>query len=413
MPNDHGRRGQWVLVALCCAFGLACSHAADVDQQQTAKSTPSDSATMSKSSAAKAADAQSDASAGSAGAGAMDGESGGVVDPSSGPSAAGTTTLPEAGDAPAMDECGLHTAYAGDEYCILPPPPDRGFQLHIGPSNYDNPEPEYILAPGQEITTDFSAVSGNDKPVHFYYRQFRQRPGAHHNIITAGSAGGGLIGGFALGHRIGTSNLLAEDNPKGAITAPENEGVGIPIEAQSPINVSLHSINVSDQPELREVWVNFWYVDESKVTDEAQELFQIGDPLLAVAPGADTILGPYSCAISAPGRMLWFYGHRHANNVRFSAWRVRGDQRDLFYEGLNWEEPLVLEFSTTVDNQTPDDSNGIEGGWSGILDLLPGDRLEWECHVVNQTDGTLRFTNNTYTGEMCIMDGELIGTNCQ
>jgi len=339
-----------------------------------------------------------------------DGAAGAAGSDPSGDTTDGRFTSGAKGEDLAMDECGLHTQYAGDEYCILPPPPGQGFQLHIGPSNYDNPESQYILPAGSEITTDFSAVSGNDKPIHFYYRQFRQRPGAHHNIVTAGSSG--LVGGLTLGHRIGTSNLLAEDNPAGAIIAPENEGVGVPLEANAAINVSLHSINTTDQAELREVWINFWYVDESKVTEEAQELFAIGDPLLSVAPGQDTILGPYSCGISAPGRMLWFYGHRHANNVRFSAWRVRGGQRDLFYEGLNWEEPLVLEFSTTVDNVTPDAAKGIEGGWSGILDLQAGDRLEWECHVVNQTQGTLFFTNNTYTGEMCIMDGEMIGTNC-
>jgi len=41
----------------------------------------------------------------------------------------------------AMDECNLDTGYDGDEYCILPPDPSKGFQMHIGPSNYDNPEP--------------------------------------------------------------------------------------------------------------------------------------------------------------------------------------------------------------------------------------------------------------------------------
>ena len=110
--------------------------------------------------------------------------------------------------------------------------------------------------------------------------------------------------------------------------------------------------------------------------------------------------------------MLWFYGHRHANNKRFSAWRVRGTQRDLFYEGLHWEEPLLLEYTSTIENPVPDRNAGIEGGWSGILDVLPGDKLEWECHVVNNLDTPLRFTNNTYTGEMCIMDAELVGTNC-
>jgi hypothetical protein len=54
----------------------------------------------------------------------------------------------------------------------------------------------------------------------------------------------------------------------------------------------------------------------------------------------------------------------------------------------------------------------IEGGMSGILDFKPGDTIEWECHVVNQTDQVLGFSNNTYTGEMCIMDAELVGANC-
>ena len=67
------------------------------------------------------------------------------------------------GGAMSMNECGLSTGWAGDEYCILPPPPDQGFQLHIGPTDYGNPEPEYVLKPNEEVTTDFASVSGNDR----------------------------------------------------------------------------------------------------------------------------------------------------------------------------------------------------------------------------------------------------------
>jgi hypothetical protein len=308
---------------------------------------------------------------------------------------------------PAMDECGLDTGYDGDEYCILPPPPDNGFQLHIGPSDYANPEPEYLLGPGEESTTGFSAVSGNDKPIYFYYRQFRMRPGAHHNIVTNATDSG------FMGSRIATSNNLSEDSPKNGIIAPENQGVGIPMQPNSAINVSLHSINTSDKPQLREIWINFWYRDPAEVTEPVEQLFAIGSASFAVEPGADTILGPYTCSATGNGRMLWFYGHRHANNVRFSAWRVRGAQRDLFYESYHWEEPLLLEYSSVVQNPTPDRERKIEGGYSGVLDIEQGDVLEWECHVINNTDGVLRFTNNTYTGEMCIMDAELVGTNCR
>jgi hypothetical protein len=312
--------------------------------------------------------------------------------------------------APAMDECGLNTKYDGDEYCILPPPPDKGFQLHIGPSNYDNPEPEYLLEPGQEDTSGFSGVSSNTTPIYFYYRQFRMRPGAHHNIITT-TADEEMR--FGMGSRIGTTNHLAEDSPKHGVIAPENEGVGIPLAPNSPIGVSLHSINVTERPQLREMWVNFWYRDPELVKEPVEQLFAGGDPSFEIQPGEDTVLGPYRCEATGSGRMLWFYGHRHANNVRFSAWRIRGGVRELFYEAYDWEEPLVLEFSSTVTNATPDRGRQIEGGWSGILDIEAGDQLEWECHVVNKTDAALRFSNNTYTGEMCIIDAELVGANCR
>lgn len=314
---------------------------------------------------------------------------------------------PPAGKPLAMDECGLNTGYAGDEYCILPPPPDKGFQLHLGPSDYKNPDPKYIMNPGDEKTDDFRVVSGNDKKVYFYYRQFRMRPGSHHNIISLTTGGG-----FGMGQRIGTSNSLAADSPKGGVIAPENTDVGIPIDPNVPINVSLHSNNFGTKPALREIWVNFWYKDPSEVKEVVEQLFQTGDTLFAIQPGEDRVLGPYRCTINGNGRMLWFYGHRHANNERFSAWRVRGSQRELFYEGFNWEDPLVLEYSSTVTNRAPDRAKRIEGGWTGLLDIKAGDVLEWECHVINKTDGTLRFTNETYTGEMCIMDAELIGANC-
>jgi hypothetical protein len=312
--------------------------------------------------------------------------------------------------APRMGECGLDTGHVGDEYCILPPAADKGFQMRIGPTDYANPEPQFVLEPGEESTDSFSTVSSNTEDVHFYYREFRMRPGAHHNIITASDGAGGG-GGADIGHRIGTTNHLVEDSPKGGVVAPENVGVGVPLAAHSPISVSLHSINTTEQPLIREVWVNFYYQNE--VTEPVKQMFQVGDPSFAIQPGEDTILGPFSCTLQGDGRMLWLYGHRHANNRRFSVWRVRGGQRDLIYEGYDWEEPMVLEYSTTVTNNTvPNEAMGIEAGWNGILDFQTGDQLEWECHVVNQTQGVLRFTNNTFTGEMCIVDAELVGTNC-
>lgn len=303
--------------------------------------------------------------------------------------------------------CNLNTGYAGDEYCLLPPPPDQGFQVHIGPSDYAHPEREYLLMPNEEVTTDFPAVSGNDGPVYFYYRQYRMRPGTHHNIVSTADTRG-----IDYGRRIAITNHLIEDNPKAGTIAPENKGVGILLAPATPLLVNVHSINVTDKPALREIWVNFWYRDPHDVTEPVQELAHAGDTLYAIEPRADTMLGPYRCAVIGTGRILWMYGHRHANNERFSAWRIRGEARTLLYEAYRWDDPLLLEFSSTVQNPVADRERHIEGGYSGVLDLQPGDFLEYECHVINKTDGYLRFTNENFTGEMCILDAELIGVGC-
>jgi hypothetical protein len=325
--------------------------------------------------------------------------------PSTTGAAGATGTMPVAGAPMAMDECKLHTNYPGDEYCILPPPKDKGFQLHIGPTNYDNPESQYLLPVGAESTPTFTAVSDNDQPQYFYYRQFRMRPGAHHNIITSGSGGD-----TGLGQRIGTANNLAVDNPIGGVMPPENKGVGIQLPAHTTISVSLHSINASQKTELREIWVNFWYRPAEEVTDPVHEVFAIA-PQPTISPGQDITYGS-SCSVGGAGRMLWMYGHRHAHNVRFSVWHDHGGKHDLVYQAYNWEEPLVLEYASTVTNAVPDTGPNVEGGFSGPMDVMAGDQFSFECHVINTGTSFLSFTNNTYDGEMCILDAEMIGTNC-
>jgi hypothetical protein len=329
--------------------------------------------------------------------------------PSTAPPANGQRTTPMVqGIAPpdgfepgAMNECGLNSGWRGDEFCILPPPADKGFQLHIGPSDYANPEPVYILAPGQENVHTYTATSGNDHNIDFYVRQYRMRPGAHHTIVRDTSTGRRLSG-----------SDVNQDHPVGGITAPENAGVGIPLTAHAPISVDHHAINTTDKPLLQEVWVNFWYVDPSNVTETTTLLYDPGAINVNVAPHADVVLGPYQCDIQTPGRLISMFGHVHANNVRFSAWRTRGGQRDLIYESHRWEEPLWLEFTSLANNPVVDSAKEVDGGWTGMLDLEPGDTLAWECHEVNQQDTALRFVNQTFTGTMCIIIGDLVGTKC-
>lgn len=308
----------------------------------------------------------------------------------------------------AMDECKLSTGYLGDENCILPPPPDKGFQVHYGPTDYDNPETAFVLAPGQEETTDFPVTSSNDTDVYFYYRQYRLRPSAHHIILTVPNGTGSIAG---LGRRVGTANK-SQDYPSGGIIPPEDKNVGIPLAAHTTITASFHAINSTDKPQLREAWINFWYRDPSEITEPATEWFKLGSIMYSIPPDSSQTLGPFTCNVQNEGRLLWLYGHRHANNVRFTVSRVRGSQEDVIYDADKWEEPLLLEYSSTVKNPTPDIPKGIEGGWNGMLPLAAGDQIKWSCDVVNKNSTALRFTEQTYLGEMCIVDAEAIGTDC-
>ena len=312
------------------------------------------------------------------------------------------TTMPPA-DAPklAMDECGLDTQWGGDEYCILPPAEDKGFQIHVGPSDYENPDPRYVMEPGTEVTESWPITAGNASDVYYYYRQYRMRPGSHHVIVYTGGGGGG-------GRRLGGSQNPAKDNPSFGIIAEENSGVGMELAANQPLSISLHYYNFTDQPIIKEVWINFWYRDPSVVTEPAHEVFSMSP--MNVAPGQHVVIHG-SCPISGTGRALTLFGHIHANNQRFSIWRARGAQKDLVYEAYDWEHPHVSEYTSLITNTPPDPTSKTPGGWSGILDLQPGDALEFECDIVNNTNATFVGKNEARDDEMCILVGDSAGTS--
>jgi hypothetical protein len=298
----------------------------------------------------------------------------------------------------ALDECDLHTKWGGDQYCIKPPPADKGFQIHVGPSNYDNPEPQYIMQPGDETVENISVTSGNEIDAFYYYRQYRMRPGSHHVILYSGGIGGKRLGG---------SQNLAKDNPDLGVIAPENQGVGMKLAANTPITVNMHYMNFTDKPSLKEVWINFWYRDAKDVTEPANELFSLVP--MNVGPGQHVVIHS-TCSITQPGRVVTLYGHRHANNIRFSAWRESGGKKDLIYDDYDWEDPLVLEFSTTVKNEPANPMAKTPGGWTGPLELLAGDKLTFECEIINMSDKTFRGANEAKDDEMCILVGDTVKT---
>jgi hypothetical protein len=294
------------------------------------------------------------------------------------------------------EPCGLTTTWAGDQYCIKPPPADKGFQLHVGPTDYTNPGSQWVMQPGAETTETFPVTTGNTTDVMYYFREYRMRPGSHHMILYANGM-----------KRLGGSQNLSKDNPENGVIAPENAGIGMKLAAKTPVSVNLHYMNYTDKPILKEVWVNFWYRDPKDVTQPAIELFSVTP--MNVAPGTHVLIHS-DCSITQPGRIITLYGHRHANNLRFAAWRTRGSQKDLIFDDYDWLDPLILEYSSTVKNTPPDPANKVPGGWSGPLDLMAGDKLSFECDIVNMTNSTFRGQNEAKNDEMCILVGDTVQT---
>jgi hypothetical protein len=319
------------------------------------------------------------------------------------------TTTPKVDTADAGDTpvCGnTNGLYAGDDLCILPPPPDQGFQVHYGPADYDDPSEvgQYLLDPGGETNLFVPTTSGNTTDIYYYKRQYRLRPGSHHLIISEGSSNAGFA---AAGRRLGGSQNPSKDNPDGP-PAPENAGIGIPLKANDPLTINIHNFNQTDHPILKEAWVNFWYVDPSTVTQQANELFLFA-PGQSVPPGGHVTFSGKK-TISDATRVLTMYGHRHSSTIRFTAYLTHAGNKQTVLQDFNWEEPAVFEFNSVTTNPTPDPASQVAGAVSGDLNMAPGDLLEWECEVVNNSTQTITYGLNEVAGsEMCIVVGDLIG----
>jgi hypothetical protein len=313
------------------------------------------------------------------------------------------------------------TKYTGDEYCILPPAEDKGTQVHVGPADYNNPG-EFEFAPDSEINTYYYINSANAES-HYYYRaNWRMRPGSHHMIISlmdadrgdgwADSSEAGTDRGVG-GKSFGGAQRTDVDRPQGTLDIPpENVGLGGELAANQQFSFNLHHANASDKPILREAWVNIWYIDKKDVTKPMTGLTGFGSPLdVAVAPGESAEL-EYKCTPAGATRIISLLGHRHVSTDRFAAWVVKasGEKIDA-YESFSWEDIPTYQYDSVSKNPVPDVANKVDGASSGMLELAPGDELHFECDIHNQQAQTLKFANELYTGEMCILFGSYTGAS--
>lgn len=318
-----------------------------------------------------------------------------------------------------------HTIYAGDEQCIEPPPADKGFQFHYGPSDYNNPTEvkAYTLAPNQEVTDCVYFMTPNDTDVYFDEYHSRMRPGSHHLLLYIQSqalpeTGNGGPGQCSLAGQLMTTNLFgaqtASLDVKGlGNDAAENAGMAVLIPAKQQAIMQVHFINTTSKPILREAWANVIYTDKSQVTQLGAPIFFIAGVTMDVAKGQTAnIHGTANVPANAGPdfRLIAATPHYHTHTSRFTVTATIDGQTSTILDNFPkmhvLPEPALVAYDSVQKNPVPDEAARTDGASSGILHLKPGDTIDWYCTVTNDDQpNPITFGNAVYTGEMCNLFG--------
>jgi hypothetical protein len=337
---------------------------------------------------------------------------------------------------------GFQTKFPGDDYCILPPPPDKGTQIGAHPqdpnywdkiwagdfSDYSNPDltKPYEMAPGTEVVQNYYTTATNADGQNYFRIDTRMRPGSHHLVswlprgpMTAGWAplsDQSLLNGAPLYNVQSTHS----DRPSATAMAPEDQGIGMSFPANTPVCLQFHHINAQDAPMLREAWINIWWLPPgAAVTPVQTQAFvapidyppgQVTDNVQTVKATGDT-------------RIVSVFGHRHAWTTRFSTTLTKADGTSAdFYESFSWLEMPTYQLDTVTTNPPPGVDAHTDGSISGAVTLHAGDSLTYTCHVdttpaaadklgVPVPTANLKFGNEAYGAEMCVLYLETTGAS--
>jgi hypothetical protein len=310
----------------------------------------------------------------------------------------------------------LNSGYPGDELCILPPDPELGVQLHVGPTDYTDPAQiaEFELAPGQEVTRCYYFNTPNTEVVNFFEQHYRMRTGSHHLIMHMNTSGQTHPGGWDVCQGIegftpigGTQRSISEF-PIDGVTPPEDANLFRPLLPNVLFKFELHFVNSGTEPILREAWVNLKKKEVAPGDQILGGVFMIGAGM-SVQPHTKEILNYKSQPLTQAKRVVSLFGHRHAHTTRFTVWAHRNGVREQIYEDYDWQEPTELSYNSVVINPAADPVKRVAGGSSGILNFAVGDSMEWECEVNNTSDNVLIFGNEVYNREMCNVFGSSTG----
>ena len=324
-------------------------------------------------------------------------------------------------------KCDINSGYPDDNACLLPPKPDEGIQIHIGPTDYKNMEQvsKFLLPAGNETSECWTFHTPNETEIVYQTFELSGRAGTHHVINTMFNteiADGGFTTCADPG--VGTNANIIDNlpgaskafMPRGTV-APENKHVGRKIPAKATSQADMHYFNFTEKPLLREFWMNIYFAKKEDITETASQIRGMGGlawTRTPIPPGTDMVY-KYECPVSGQGRILALLGHYHSHGKQFTASirRAGSETPEKVFEMFDYQDPASFEYNSVSKN--PAFNGATAAAMSGMLDVKEGDVLMWDCHIVNDGNVPLTYRNEVKTGEMCNLWGSSVGikpVNC-
>jgi hypothetical protein len=311
--------------------------------------------------------------------------------------------------APQAGGCGLHTAYAGDEFCLPAPTDEADSQIHFGPESYDDPDnvAPYLIAPGEDhlycvdekLDTSVRYISGYTAAV---------RPGNHHLTLFARGTGTPDFTFKQCANLPGTAVLpIKHDGALHEIgTGPEYSGgaVQVPLAITSWL-LDVHYLNTGTAPILMEGWINLKSSEKPRVV---LGLFQFsGGTQMSVPPGATKVvtIPATSCPLPSDVSIVSLGAHQHSHGTRESVSIQAGTTKTLVYENYDWEHPFGALFNSSTENASLDRAAKTSGAVSGVLHVPKSNGITWECEIDNTLGSTIRYGLDIAANEMCAIAG--------
>jgi hypothetical protein len=308
-------------------------------------------------------------------------------------------------------ECGIATAYLGDEECLKAPNP--GALIHIGPTSYSSTTEvqRYLIQPGAQTTECFSVGTLSSGDIRYTELRVGIRPTIHHVTVFARPSGPAPSPGPGR-CLVGSMDRLVIEYSGGAAAlprAPENVGTAWTIPAGSELFVEMHALNALTEPQLREAWIGVPIAEPSTVKVTATPISLV-PAARNISPGILSTVRHRCDGPLATVRVLDLAPRMPQYGRRLSAWQAKaGGARNLIYEAYDSTEHLPIHFNSIAINPIPNQTAATGGGYSGILNFDPGDSLEWECEIANSSTSMLVLADPSR--DDCALYGSVAGTS--